>query len=148
VPNAKPETRFYRRVDSRLPPMSKFHRQKIGTGTTNGTADFWYSGSRADLWVEYKWANRVQGDIDVYSLLSALQRHWLASRAAEGRNVAVIVGTPQGNQIFVGETWKQSFPIGAFTLTDAQVAQYLAGFCLNDYSEVLSKGCNGHKPDL
>lgn len=148
MPLAKPESRFYRRVDSKLPPPSKLHRQKIGPATANGTADSWYSGNRADLWIEYKWCSRVTGNIDVYSLLSALQRHWIEARQNEGRNVAVVVGTPKGNQIFAGHTWRQSFPIGAFNLNDQQVANFIAGFCLHDYTEVPSKSRNGHKLDL
>ena len=148
MPNAKPETRYYVRVNRRLPSTTILHRQKFSAGFTNGTADYWYSGNKADLWIEYKWADRKQGNIDVGNLLSALQKHWLNSRTNEGRNVAVIVGTPRGSQIFVGGTWERMCPIEEFVLTDAQVAQYITGFCLYDVSESSGKNCNGSKSDV
>jgi hypothetical protein len=114
----------------------------------NGTADFWYSGLTGDLWVEYKWIDRKTGEIDVSKQLSALQRHWLNSRTKEGRNVAVIVGTPQGSQIFVNGTWERMHPIEVFTLTDAQVAQYITGRCLYGVSEGTSTNCIGSKFDV
>lgn len=75
-----------------------------------GTADFWYSGCKADLWVEYKWLPRIPKS--EYSLtcgkkpsLSVLQQKWLLDRHNEGRHVCVIIGVPSGVIILNNLTW-------------------------------------------
>jgi len=74
-----------------------------------GTADWWYSGNLCDLWVEYKFLPRVpqRGDMtpERYGL-TALQLDWLHRRHVEGRNVAVIVGTPKGGVIMRDLAWE------------------------------------------
>jgi len=63
-----------------------------------GTPDVWYSGTSSDLWVEYKWIDRVPLSVVVPDATS-LQLGWLIGRQNEGRNVALAVGHPNG--IFV-----------------------------------------------
>lgn len=141
MPTVKPETRFYRNVNKLLPNW--IHRQKIGAGQTNGTPDFYYSAHGGDLWAEYKWVAKPPKLVRVTKLLSPLQLHWLNGRYREGRNVAVIVGTPSGNQVFVGRTWEGDYSQSVFVLTNAQVAQYISGICTdsNDLSENPCTNC-------
>lgn len=61
-----------------------------------GVPDCYYSGPRGDLWIEYKYVAKLPVKVPVPVDLSKLQRHWLEGRHAEGRNVAVVVGSPEG----------------------------------------------------
>lgn len=65
-----------------------------------GTWDVWYSGIRGDLWVEYKWLSKWQAQRIITPDLSALQLDWGRSRIVEGRNLAVIIGCPDGGVIY------------------------------------------------
>ena len=85
-----------------------------------GIADSWYSGKKADLWVEYKYVKDLPVRANVKIDLSRLQKDWLKSRHAEGRNVAVIIGSPDGGVIFHGSEWEMyaddGIPITTFRL--------------------------------
>lgn len=79
----------------------KNHNQYNG-----GIPDVWYSGRAGDLWAEYKFIvipKRDDTRVDIG--LSELQKNWLTSRHAEGRTVAVIVGSKDGGVIFSGVDW-------------------------------------------
>lgn len=89
----------------------------------SGTADVWYSGRRADLWVEYKFLK--EGKIPVrpgtlidlvtkQRYLSALQLDWLEGRHAEGRNVWVIVGCKDGGVVWPHGGWRQPMSVQGF----------------------------------
>lgn len=85
----------------------KNHNQYNG-----GIADVWYSGTRRDLWVEYKYIElpkRASTPIDLVGgrspLLSHLQQEWLNARSHEGRNVWVVVGTKSGGVVYPDRTW-------------------------------------------
>ena len=71
-----------------------------------GTADVWYSGKK-DLWVEYKYDQKPpkRTGRKVAELLTGPQQLWLSGRAKEGRNIAVIVGSPNGGLIYKGSSW-------------------------------------------
>ena len=88
---AKPETTFYTSVHRHLPPLDKLHREKMANPYRGGTADHWYDGPDADLWIEWKFIvlpKRGNTTIDLVtprgkkleSPLSALQQDWLAGR--------------------------------------------------------------------
>ena len=97
-----PENTFISSVHRYLPDA--LYRMKNHNQYNGGIADVWYSGTRADLWVEYKYLEvpkRPETLIDLKDLkkpycLSALQQEWLASRFIEGRNVGVIIGSKNG----------------------------------------------------
>ena len=72
---------------------------------SSGTADWWYSGNLADLWVEYKYLPKIPVRVDILPDLSELQKDWLEGRYEEGRNVAVVVGSPIGAVIYEGKDW-------------------------------------------
>lgn len=102
---AQPETRFYTSVHRQLP--KELHFEKMHNEYRGGTPDVWYSGKYSDLWIEYKWLSTVPVKADIYvtKMLSALQLRWLNSRYAEGRNVAVVLGTPEGCWIYEDRNW-------------------------------------------
>lgn len=94
----KPESTFIRQIH-RLLPMSVY-RMKNNNPYVAGIPDCYYSGAGGDLWVEYKFVAKLPVRAPVKIELSALQSSWLYGRADEGRNVAVIVGSPEGAVIF------------------------------------------------
>lgn len=117
---ATPENSFIRGVHSHLPPGSPYH-MKNHNAYTGGVFDVWYSGSVADLWVEYKHITvPVRGStvIDLRAgktpAMTALQQLWGRERYAEGRNVAVIIGCKEGGVWLPGTTWDTSWPAALF----------------------------------
>lgn len=88
-----------------LPFLEVLHREKMNNPFRSGTADWWYSGSKADLWVEYKYIPKLPVQALILPDLSARQKDWLAGRYREGRNVAVVVGSPEGCVIYTSLGW-------------------------------------------
>lgn len=132
----KPETRFYTAVHKALPP--DVYREKFHNMYRGGTPDCWYSGSAADLWVEYKWIARLnkRAPIDISQSLSPLQLRWLGERYEEGRNVVVILGTPEGAWVFEDRGWDKPLDpshIRNTELTPRDVADYIRRkVCVDD----------------
>ena len=103
---SKPETTFYTSVHKHLPPPSKLYRVKMSNPYVAGIPDYWYSGPKADLWIEWKFIVLPKRDDTVIDLcggkqptISALQQDWIKERLDEGRNVWVIVGHKNGGRI-------------------------------------------------
>jgi hypothetical protein len=101
----KPETVFIASVHKHLP--KDLYRIKNNNPFAGGQADVWYSGMRADLWVEYKFAARVP-KTGLSADLSELQKIWLHDRHKEGRNVAVIIGTKEGGVLLRNLAWENT----------------------------------------
>lgn len=100
-----------------------------------GTPDRYYEGPGAELWVEYKYYPKLPPRIDLTDLsartnLSRLQMTWLKRAYNNGRNVAVILGWPQGGIVFKDMTWVN--PISrsdaiSQTLVRKHIARWIAG---------------------
>ena len=71
----------------------------MNTPYTGGTPDMYYSGRSGDLWVEFKFIERIPKTVNVEPNVSGLQFDWLMGRHGEGRNVALIVGCKTGGVI-------------------------------------------------
>ena len=109
-----PESTFIKGVHRYIPEgvyWMKNHNQYNG-----GIPDVWYSGDRADLWIEYKFIavpKRPETRIDLLTgknpAISYLQQEWLRSRHGEGRSVGVIVGSKDGGIWLPGVAWEQPF---------------------------------------
>lgn len=108
----KPENRFISAVHRYLPQT---YAEKMNNPWRSGTADVWYSGSRGDLWIEYKFIERIPRSCDILPDLTPRQRRWLNNRYDEGRNVAVVLGTPIGGVIYRDKEWMR--PRDSVTLT-------------------------------
>ena len=102
----KPETTFIGSVHKHLP--KELHREKMNNPYSSGTADVWYSGNKADLWIEYKFIPRIPArDTTLIGVdLSTLQKEWLHNREREGRSVCVIVGCPEGGVMLEHLRWE------------------------------------------
>ena len=118
--STKPETWFYTNVHTHL--ARNVYRLKNNNPYVGGIPDCYYSGNRADLWVEYKFLPRTPLRASVWlvdpekkePLLSKLQQNWLNDRYAEGRTVAVVVGCPDGGIILRDQEWEREIPPDAF----------------------------------
>lgn len=124
----KPETTFTASVNRKLPKL--LHKEKMNNPYSSGTADMWYSGCKGDLWVEYKYLPKLAVRVTNKVGLSELQLIWLNARHAEGRNVAVIVGHPDG-----GVVLRYPFPTELVTshiLCNTLSRQELADWILNN----------------
>ena len=126
---SKPETRYYTAVHKLLPPIRELHREKMHNIYRGGTADVWYSGNLDDLWVEYKWLAKlpVKAFVRLEKELTPLQQQWLEVRHEEGRNVAVILGTPEGAWICEGVAWKEPLDPAAIRIR-ALSKQFVANY--------------------
>lgn len=106
------------------------HREKMNNPYRSGTADVWYSGKKADLWVEYKFLPALpkREDTAITLDLSENQKIWLRQRHIEGRNVAVICGCKAGAVVFSNLTWEQPISTKIFTSfirTRLETAQWI-----------------------
>lgn len=101
----KPETRFIQRINRLLPLKCGLHYEKMNNPYRRGTADSWYSGVDGDLWIEWKYLPTLPKVIHPQKLLHPLQTAWLNGRFREGRNVAVVIGCPEGGVILEKEEW-------------------------------------------
>lgn len=137
--SAKPESQFIASVHRHLPPEHEFHREKMANPYRAGTGDSWYSGTRADLWVEWKFIvlpKRPDTMIDLVGgkspMLSVLQQEWITRRRAEGRNVWIGVGCKEGGVLLRDSTWPMAMPSKLFKLnllTRPQIAASILEFC-------------------
>lgn len=129
-----PENTFIASVHRHLPV--DLYRMKNHNQYNGGIADVWYSGKKADLWIEYKFITvpvRDETLIDLTGgrapILSALQQKWLEDRFAEGRNVGVLVGSKFGGVWLPGINWKLPLTAAEFRaslITRAELAQMIA----------------------
>jgi len=94
----KPESQFISGVHKYL--VHSVYRMKNHNAYVGGIPDCWYSGNKADLWVEYKYIPVSKPRKIVIPDLSALQVRWIADRFLEGRDTWVIVGCKQGGVIY------------------------------------------------
>jgi hypothetical protein len=98
------ESSYTRKINKLL--RSDVYAWKVSDRFTAGIPDCYYSGPRADLWVEYKLIKDLQRTKQC-AALSALQSVWLLNRMHEGRDVAVIVGvgTKKGLILTGSDIW-------------------------------------------
>jgi hypothetical protein len=129
--SAKPETTFTSSVHKHTP--KSLYRMKNNNSYTGGIPDCWYSGKKADLWVEYKFVPKLPAELT--PALTALQAQWLKERFTEGRNVAVIVGSPDGGVILRNLEWNNTISRTEFLRKLKSRAELAAWIC----QEV---GCN------
>jgi hypothetical protein len=80
---------------------------KLNVAYAKGIPDCYYSGSRSDLWNEHKKFDTLPPLVDLMNtdITSSLQQMWLAGRHAEGRNVGMIVFSPEGHLFLPGLEW-------------------------------------------
>lgn len=103
---AKPEARLTENLNKGIRALG-IYAWKISDKFTTGVLDTWYSGNKADLWVEYKWDPEPPKYAPIRPGLSEKQKDWIMGRHSEGRSVAVIIGTPLGCIIYPGLAYQK-----------------------------------------
>lgn len=95
---SKPETLFWNNIRKALP--KEIYAMKNNNEYIAGVADVWFSGTKNDLWIEFKFVPKlpVRVPLRPQELLSALQLEWLKDRYKEGRNVGVIIGCKRNRE--------------------------------------------------
>ncbi len=123
----KPETTFYTSVHKHLP--RSLHREKMFNPYSGGTWDFWISGRKQDLWIEYKFMVLPKREsTNIVIDLSPLQKVWGEQRLLEGRNIAVVVGCKEGGVILTQREWLDEMSCAAFKQllrSRADIAQWI-----------------------
>lgn len=99
---AKPESTFIKSIHRLIPSV---YAEKMNNPYRSGTADVWYSGELGDLWIEYKFIPRIPRSLEILPDLTPRQLRWLGNRFDEGRNIAVVLGTPLGGVIYRDKSW-------------------------------------------
>lgn len=110
---AGPENRYIRSINRLLPMV---YAEKMNNPYRRGTPDMFYSGNIDSLWVEYKFIVNIPKSANITPELSPSQLEWCEARYREGRNVAVIVGTPTGGVVFRHLEWMSPIPAESFRL--------------------------------
>lgn len=122
----KPENRFIQGIHRLLEDV---YHEKMNNPWRAGTADVWYSGNLADLWVEYKYQPTVPiRNITLLPDLTPRQLKWLEDRCLEGRNIAVISGYGDGGIVYVNQEWRTPIQAGELkkrALTKSEIAQWI-----------------------
>lgn len=111
----KPENTFISGVHKYMPPDNALHREKMNNPYRSGTADWWYSGNAADMWIEYKYSAElpVRDKTVVVPSLSPMQQVWTKRRYEEGRHVRVVLGSKAGAVVFyTPEEWLDGLEAG------------------------------------
>lgn len=102
----------------------------------SGVPDCWYSAEGGgDMWIEYKFVQRIPVRSLVKVELSALQRQWLSERYKEGRQLAVILGCKEGGVLLNDLEWESDINPNEFH-TRLQDRRAIA---MNIYSILMEK---------
>lgn len=124
---SKPETNYRLSIEKRLPP--ELHHEKMANPFSGGTADSYYDGNKADIWVEWKFITAFpkRATTIVVPDLSPLQKDWLKGRYENGRRVYVIVGSPNGAHRFDSPAeWESGVAVASWAnLSRDQIAQWI-----------------------
>lgn len=126
----KPESVFLNSIHKLLDkaPDGAPYYEKMYNPLRSGTPDVYYSGDLGALWIEYKYLPRIPKNAVILPDLSPRQARWLNCRQAEGQNVAVVVGCPEGGVIYREKSWLLPLSPEAFRaqlLSRTQVAAWI-----------------------
>lgn len=140
---SKPEATFITSIHRYLKPIEELDAIGMGGTYTNGIADVYYDGPKSDLWVEYKFIERMPKKLDLLKpttkpTLSALQDHFLKRREDNGHLAWVIVGCQEGG-IILGKSiaWRAVVPTQQVQLFNRRaladlICQAVCGYGLNE----------------
>ena len=119
------ESGFTQAIMKKLP--KGIYKWKIMNSMQNGIPDCFFSGVAGDLWVEVKYISTPpkRANTDVSPKLSELQRKWLNDRYDEGRDVAVLLGSPSGNILLMDKDWNNRIVMEDLNQTRAQVVHWI-----------------------
>lgn len=108
------ESQYTQAIHRHLP--KEVYRWKINDNFQGGVPDAYYSGTKADLWVEYKYLQKLpkRETTLIVPNLSTLQLDWLRTREREGRKIVVIIGSPEGGCVLYCSQWESGISLSHF----------------------------------
>lgn len=115
------EPQFITKIHRLLP--QSVYRWKIHDRFHRGIPDTWYSGVAGDLWIEYKFTQKLP-QTRITPRLSPSQKTWLNDRLVENKQLAVVVGDPDEAVVITNGAWNSSAPITE-RLTHREVAAWI-----------------------
>lgn len=123
----KPESKFIQKINK----LVTGYKVKLNVQFNNGIPDCYYSGDKGEAWIEYKWVPKlpVRAGTEVHIDLSPGQLLWLHGRCKEGRNIAVIVGSPEGCVVLTDCRWEK--PVSAEQFRNLMVSPADASVWIN-----------------
>lgn len=124
--STKPESTYIANIHKKL--ANRAYAEKNNNPYRSGTPDVWYSGDKGDLWVEYKFIPVIPKRTEILPDLSDRQKRWLGNRYDEGRNVAVVCGTPEGGVIYRDRAWLRPLTPAEFRerlVSNVEVANWI-----------------------
>lgn len=137
--SSKPENAFIKAIHRQFDRVGRGpYAEKMHNPYRGGTWDVWYSGAGVksrDLWVEYKWLPKIPARETTLILpeLSALQLAWGANRYEEGRNVAVILGCPEGGVVYLDMAWEEELAPSQFRaqlMSKLELAEWIVNWTM------------------
>lgn len=108
VPSTLNESQYTFSVNRKL--SSDLYAWKINAQYAPGVPDCWYSGPFTDLWVEWKYKHKMPKKHKPNC--SDQQLQWLNREYDNGRNVLVLVGSPEGIVFYEDKKWNSQHPVG------------------------------------
>jgi hypothetical protein len=126
------ESQYTQAIHKLIP--KELYRWKINDSFQGGVADAYYSGTNGDLWVEYKYLKSLpkRASTQVVPDLRPLQKQWLRDRHLEGRNVAVVIGSPSDSIYLRFPEWESGVSCEEFrdrSLTKQEIANWITNQC-------------------
>lgn len=124
----KPENQFISSIHEHM-VQGMPYRMKNSNDFIAGIADVWYSGIQMDMWVEYKFVEKIPKTEKFRLDLTPRQLEWLRDRHEEGREVVVILGTKEGGVIFEDRRWESTFSqaeLKGWTISRKAIAEWIA----------------------
>jgi len=119
------ESQYTQSLMKKLP--NSVYKWKINCNFARGVPDLYVSGAKKDLWVELKYLQKLPKKAKVIPNLSRLQEKWLIRAKKQGRNVAVIVGSPEGGFLLLDPVeWQEGIiPSKYNALTTQELADWI-----------------------
>ena len=114
------ESGFTTAVNKKLP--KEIYIWKVSDKFTGGVPDCYYSSNIRDIWIEFKYLKKMIKNPKPG--LRPLQKKWLNDRHAQGRDVYVVVGSPEGNVVYEDGDWNEAKP-SAGMLTRNELVQWI-----------------------
>ena len=128
------ESKYTASIHKLLPKT--IYKWKINDNFQGGVPDAYYSGHGGDLWIEYKYLQKLPKRTDtlIVPQLRSLQIRWLNDRSAEGRNCLVVVGCPDGSYIFNSDTWGEGVTTEVFKNVSKRAHKFFTGIGILSHS--------------
>lgn len=115
------EARYTYSMNKKLPIVIRVW--KICAAYVAGVPDCRYSGYKATLWIEWKYIHKLPKKHK--PRCSPLQIDWLREEYERGRNVAVMVGSPEGIALYRNLDWETQQPTAPRLLTKDQALDWI-----------------------